>query len=537
MIRGLKRVRRPISSSPPTAPRSPHRSPPFLPPEILSQIFEYLAPSNLLPGSILHTCHSEISSSTDPPHEYTCATCQTKHLTSVSLVSRGWHAVAQPLLYRVVRVGYSMFIPGDEVAYFYCVNKEKHGRDRFFFNVYDRARPSPSLIHDCNERLVRKHEATKINTLRARLKTLELFRRTVTENVAIRHLVKCWELGALFSVDSPPLYLPEDLVSPAEGYQVELDELLPKIAVVINSTLPLLGALRWIDFHLDPEVVGGVGPTLEYIVKRSITKMVWKPRLEGCKCNHVRISLAKTGGGKAYDNTQTQKYGFSEQTASVELYGDSAIPSQSSAVFNSLALETCELEINFPTCSSGEFARLSEIPVPTSVRFIGAGAESMGMIVERCRTVSERFFVPTAITLGDKDISFSDLKVLLFWTKTLKHLRLEKVYVAPPDEGDLALSPTNLSSRSLRSIYWDITDGHGGRAAANAVTKYLVESTRDQCMPSLRALRAPAERTYCDWWVDCAKLVHPGKEVSASTSADGEMEVIIRPAAHRRLVY
>ncbi|PUU77111.1 hypothetical protein B9Z19DRAFT_197189 [Tuber borchii] len=487
---------------------------PFLPAEILLQIFEYLAPNNTLPQSPVHACHGVSLERSSPPNDYTCTTCQTSYLLSVSLVSRHWHKTARPLLYRVVRIGYSMFIPGDEDIYFNCINKAYHGKDRFFFNVFDRERPESRKIGGCYAGLIKMHEKTKLETLDARLKTLRLFHRTMARSPDIRRMVVCWELGALFPMPTPgwrgqAAWLKKDL-----AYRYPLTEALENIGRLVEETIPYLISLRWIDFHLDPEVVGASAEALGYIVKKSISRMTWKPQLEGCKCNHVRIQLP-------IDRTE---YGH---IPSLEIYSDFDLPRYSPAIFKALAIETCEIEINRPTRPS--FGRESpssggiDFPMTTAMRLIGAGAPTISQVATGG--------ILTAITVGDKDIRFADLRNLLAHSESLKHLRLENVHVSAPTREDIDNSSEAivLKSATLKSVFWDIVLKDTEDVRAETVTYYLIKSTSEDCLPVLETLSGPAEKFYTEWWLSELKRIHPQKDIQMR-SLENEVVVVLRPS-------
>ncbi|CUS08979.1 unnamed protein product [Tuber aestivum] len=508
--------------------------PPFLPAEILLQIFEYLAPNNTLPQSSVYSCHGVTLENPSPSNNYTCTTCQTGYLLSASLVSRHWCKTARPLLYRVVRIGYSMFIPGDEEIYFNCINKAYHGRDRFFFNVFDRERPEYSRIGTCHPGLIKIHEKTKIELLNARLKTLQLFRRTVTESPDIRKMVACWELGALFPMPTPGWREQGASSKRDHEYCHPLADTLERVGEIVEATIPYLTSLRWIDFHLDPDVVGSSAEALSYVVKKSITRMTWKPRLEGCKCNHVRLQLPI--GRTEYNDIPAQSYGLSERTPSLEIYSDFDLPHYSSAIFKALAAETCEVEINRPTRPSLRRASPSlegiDFPMTTSMRFIGAGAPTISQVIRRegGRAAAARGIV-TAITVGDKDIRFADLRSLLAHSKNLKHLRLENVRVSAPRREDIENSSkaTVLKSATLKSVFWDVVPSDVEGRRTETVTYYLVKSTSEDHLPVLESLSGPAKRAYTEWWLGELKRVHPQKDIEIRSS-ESEMEMVLRPS-------
>ncbi|PWW73871.1 hypothetical protein C7212DRAFT_213853 [Tuber magnatum] len=427
-----------------------------------------------------------------------------------------------------------MFIPGDEDIYFNCRNKAYHGRDRFFFNVFDRERPEYSRIGACHAKLIKIHEKTKIELLNARLKTLQLFRRTVTQSPDIRKLVVCWELGALFPTPmsgwrGQTTWSKRDL-----EYRYPLTDNLEKIGGLVGETIPYLTSLRWIDFHLDPEVFGSSAEALNYIVKKSITRMTWKPRLEGCKCNHVRIQLPI--GGTEYSDTPTQSYGLSERTPSLEIYSDFDLPHYSPAIFKALAAETCEVEINRPTRPSlrrtSPPPEVIDFPMTTSMRFIGAGAPTISQVVRReGRRAAATRGTLTAITVGDKDIRFADIRNLLAHSKNLKHLRLENVHVSAPKREDIENSPTAivLKSATLKSVFWDIVPKDTEGIRTETVTYYLVKSTSEDCLPVLESLSGPAKKAYTEWWLCELKRVHPQKDIEMRSSED-EVEMVLRPS-------
>ncbi|RPA91828.1 hypothetical protein L873DRAFT_265408 [Choiromyces venosus 120613-1] len=509
------------------------RSPlPFLPVEILLQIFEYLAPNNTLPQSPVHTCHGVTLESFSSSSNYTCTICQTGYLLSVNLVSRHWYKTARPLLYRVVRIGYSMFIPGDEDIYFNCRNKEFHGRDRFFFNVFDRERPEYSKIGGCNAGLIKIHEKTKIETLDARLKTLQLFQRTVTQSPDIRKMVACLELGALFPTPESGWRGQEAWLAKGQEYRYSLTEKLEKIGELVDKTISSLTSLRWIDFHLDPEVVGASAEALSYIVKKSITRMTWTSRLEGCKCNHVRIQLPTDR--TEYNHLPIRSYGLSEKTPSIQLYSDYDLPHYSPAVFKALSTETCEIEINRPTLPS--LKRSSPpvesvgFPMTTAMRFIGAGAPTISQVIRReARRATPGGGLLTAITVGDKDIRFADLRNLLALSKNLKHLRLENVHVSAPTREDIDTSSeaTVLKSTTLKSVFWDIIIGDEEDRRTETVTYYLVKSCSEDCLPNLVSISGPVEKVYTEWWLDELKRIHPQKDIEMR-SLGNDVDIMLR---------
>lgn len=434
----------------------------------------------------------------------------------------------------MVRIGYSIFIPGDEDIYFNCINKAYHGRDRFFFNVFDRERPESSKIGGCNAGLIKMHEKTKLETLDARQKTLRLFRRTVTRSPDIRRMVVCWELGALFPMPTPgwrgqAAWLGRDL-----AYRYPLTETLEKIGELVEETIPYLTSLRWIDFHLDPEIVGASAEALGYIVKKSITRMTWEPRLEGCKCNHVRIQLPIDRTG--YGHIPSRSYGLSEKAPSLKIYSDFDLPHYSPAIFKALAAETCEIEINRPTRPSlrRESPSLEDInfPMTTAMRLIGAGAPTISQVVRRGQarraTVGGML---TAITVGDKDTRFADLKNLLAHSKSLKHLRLENVHVSAPTREDIdnSSNATVLKSDTLKSVFWDIILKDTEAIRAETVTYYLIKSTSEDYLPVLESLSGPAEKVYTEWWLSELKRIHPQKDIQMR-SLENEVEVVLRPS-------
>jgi len=425
-----------------------------------------------------------------------------------------------------------MFIPGDEDIYFNCTNKAHHGRDRFFFNVFDRERPEERKIGRCDAFLVRMHEKTKLETLDARLKTFRLFQRTMTRNPDIRRMVVCWELGALFPMPNPgwrgqAAWLGRDM-----GYRYRLTETLEKIGGLVEEIIPYLTSLRWIDFHLDPEVVGVSAEALGYIVKKSITRMTWKPRLEGCKCNHVRIQLPMDR--TEYDHIPARSYGLSEKAPSLEIHSDFDLPYYSPAIFKALATETCEVEINHPTRPSfrRESPSLERInfPMTTAMRLIGAGAPTISQVVRRGRDAIGGGTL-TAITVGDKDIRFADLRNLLAHSKSLKHLRLENARVSAPAREDIDNSPkvTVLKSDTLKSVFWDIAFRDAENARAETVTYYLIKSTSEDYLPVLESLSGPAEKAYTEWWFSELKRIHPQKDIEMKFS-ENEVEMVLRPS-------
>jgi len=417
-----------------------------------------------------------------------------------------------------------MFIPGDEDIYFNCINKAYHRRDRFFFNVFDRERPDSRKIGGCNAGLIKMHEKTKLETLDARLKTLRLFYRTMARSPDIRRMVVCWELGALFPMPTPgwrgqAAWL-KDL-----AYRYPLTEALEKIGGLVQETIPYLTSLRWIDFHLDPEVVGASAEALGYIVKKSITRMTWKPRLEGCKCNHVRIQLPIDR--TEYSHIPTRSYGLSEKAPSLEIYSDFDLPRYTPAIFKALAIETCEIEINRPTRPSfGTESPSSggiDFPVTTAMRLIGAGAPTISQVATGRKL--------TAIMVGDKDIRFADLRNLLARSESLKHLRLENVHVSAPTREDID-NPSEaivLKSATLKSVFWDIVLKDTEDVRAETVTYYLIKSTSEDYLPVLESLSGPAEKVYTEWWLSELKRIHPQKDIQMR-SLENEVEVVLRPS-------
>jgi hypothetical protein len=207
----------------------------------------------------------------------------------------------------------------------------------------------------------------------------------------------------------------------------------------------------------------------------------------------------------------------------------------SPAIFRVLPLESCEMEINLPTPPRHNrllpaVGSLQEVPMATSMRYIGRGTPGMPHIIKQyiVRNIARRSKVPvtpTAIALGGKELRFSDLKELLAAAKGLRHLRLEMCAVSPPS-GGLLCGGGELRSASLKTVYWDVVVGVG----SETVTELLVQSTRDEGMPALESLTAPVGRPYCEWWVDGLRRVHPGRVIVARTVDGNDMEVAIRPA-------
>ncbi|CAZ79574.1 unnamed protein product [Tuber melanosporum] len=420
--------------------------------------------------------------------------------------------------------------------YFDCVNKKFQWSkdDRFFFNVFDRERPERSKIGACHAGLIKMHEKTKIEKLNARLKTLRLFRRTITRGPEIRKMVVCWELGALFPMPMPGWRGRAALSKRGLKYRYPLADTLEKIGKLVEETIPYLTSLRWIDFHLDPEVVGASAEALSYIVKKSITRMTWKPRLEGCKCNHVRIKLPI--GRTGYNDIPTQSYGLSEKSPSLEIYSDFDLPFYSPAIFKALATETCEVEISRPTRPSlrrdSPTVDAIDFPMTTAMRFIGAGAPTISQIIRReARRAATGTGMLTAITVGDRDIRFVDLRNLLAHSKNLKYLRLENVDVSAPTRGDIETSPraTVLKSATLKSVFWDIILRGEEDTRTETVTYYLVKSTSEACFPVLESLSGPAKKPYTEWWLSELRRVHPQKDIEMRSS-ENEVEMVLRPS-------
>lgn len=512
---------------------------PFLPSEILIQIFDYLAPQNTLPHDILHTCHGERDIILEK--DFVCATCQVKQLLSVCLVSKHWCSVAQPLLYRVVRIGYSMFVHGDEQAPYWCVNRNQHGQDRYFSNVFDPYKPRilsaerPRIRY--SPLLEGRNQEQKLHVLKKRIETLRLFKRTLVESSFLREYVVSWDLAVLFGRPDSPNSRPD-------GHWFQ--EFINAMHNRIQEILCMLPALRFIDFHLEPQAVGDHKDALRYIIKNSITRTIWRPRLPDCRCNHVRIQLSTSGatGGAAYTDMETPEIDLGDPRlpsgkTTVYLYSDSGLPARTRSFFTALPSQTSSLEVQHSSCLScfrnPQWLTNPAFPPITSMRFVGGiSMTPISLFCIRSRDSG----MPTSIALIDRSLSFEDIQLLLFSAANLQHLRLENVLIVPhPMSNAAPIAPVQrLMSEKLESIYWDLVtstvDGGGSGPADNDMTTRATECLGYSTginLPSLKIVSTPPGKPYSEKLLFAIRKVH-GENTMKSKAVGQNIETTIERA-------